>query len=235
MTRIIAGASGFSFPEWKGAFYPNKIKPTDMLAYYGERLPTVELNASFYRVPALEQFEKWAAVVPAGFCFAVKAPGQVTHKAQLRPETAAESLAQFCTNVAGLGAKCGPLLFQLPPYLKKDTPRLRDFLQLLPADRRAAFEFRHDSWFCDEVYDLLRDRGVALCLSEREDHAPPPLIETANWGYLRLRLEAYDEAGFARWVEQIAAAGWREVYAYFMHEPTAPAYARALMDSAARG
>ncbi|HEY1076374.1 MAG TPA: DUF72 domain-containing protein [Fontimonas sp.] len=231
--HLRAGASGYSFKEWKGAFYPQKLRPDAMLAYYGERLPTVELNASFYRLPPAEQFAKWAAAVPDEFCFAVKAPGQITHKAQLRVD-AAELLAQFCTNTAALGENCGPLFFQLPPYLKKDAPRLRDFLQLLPAGRRAAFEFRHDSWFCDEVYALLRERGVALCLSEREDHAPPPLVETAGWGYLRLRLKQYEDADFERWIERIAATSWTEVYAYFMHEPTAPAYAQQLMDCAKR-
>lgn len=231
--RLRAGASGYSFKEWKGAFYPQKIRPDAMLAYYGERLPTVELNASFYRLPSAAQFEKWAAAVPADFCFAVKAPGQITHKAQLRPECA-ELLAHFCANTAALGDRCGPLFFQLPPYLKKDEPRLRDFLQRLPSGRRVAFEFRNDSWFCDEVYALLHAQGAALCLSEREDHAPPPLIETADWGYLRLRLETYEQVDFERWIERVSATSWTDVYAYFMHEPTAPAYAQQLMNCTLR-
>lgn len=231
--RLRAGASGYSFKAWKGAFYPAKIRPNAMLAYYGERLPTVEINSSFYAVPRSEVLQKWAAAVPADFCFAVKAPGQITHKAQLRPDTAAETLALFCTNLAALGSKCGPLLFQLPPYLKKDVARLRDFLSLLPAGTRAAFEFRNDSWFCDETCAALEAAGAALCLSEREDHALPPLIETADWGYVRLRLEEYAERDLQRWAERIAATRWRETFAYFMHEPTAPAYAATLMQAAA--
>jgi uncharacterized protein YecE (DUF72 family) len=128
-----------------------------------------------------------------------------------------------------LGGKRGPVLFQLPPFLKKDLPRLREFLALLPPGHRAAFEFRSDSWFDDEVYGALKEAGAALCLSEREDHLPPPLVETAPWGYLRLRLESYSDADLAQWAERLAATGWQEVFAYFMHEPTAPAYAQALL------
>ncbi|MFA5938086.1 MAG: DUF72 domain-containing protein [Sinimarinibacterium sp.] len=226
--RLRSGASGYSFKAWKGSFYPAKIRPDAMLAYYAERLPTVEINSSFYAVPKVQVLQKWAAAVPADFCFAIKAPGQITHKAQLKPDAASETLTLLCDNLAALGEKCGPLLFQLPPYLKKDAARLRDFLQLLHAGRRAAFEFRHDSWFDDEIYALLEAAGAALCLSEREDHAPPPLIETADWGYVRLRLEQYTDVDLLRWSERLAATRWRDVYAYFMHEPTAPVYAQAL-------
>lgn len=232
MTQVIAGGSGFSFTTWKGVFYPDKIKAADMLAYYASRLPTVEINSTYYAMPKPETLEKWAAVTPGSFRFSIKAPKAITHDARLKLERVAEPLARLDAVLEGLGDKLGPLLFQLPPSMKKDITRLRDFLQLLPARRRAAFEFRNDSWFCDEVYDLLREHGIALCLSEREDHAPPPLIETADWGYLRLRLEHYAEADFARWLERIRATRWRETYAYFMHEPTAPGYAQALMDAA---
>ncbi len=121
------------------------------------------------------------------------------------------------------------MLFQLPPLLKKDLPRLQGFLAMLPEDHRAAFEFRNASWFDDDVYAALRGAGAALCLSEREDNAPPPLVETAPWGYVRLRLEHYSDDDLRQWAERLAATSWREVYAYFMHEPTAPAYAQALM------
>jgi uncharacterized protein YecE (DUF72 family) len=138
-------------------------------------------------------------------------------------------LAFLYKNLATLGAKRGPVLFQLPPFLKKDLPRLSEFLQLLPADHRAAFEFRNESWFADDVYAALKAAGASLCLSEREDNAPPPLVETAPWGYVRLRLESYSKAELAQWSERLAATGWREVFVYFMHEPTAPEYATALM------
>jgi uncharacterized protein YecE (DUF72 family) len=121
------------------------------------------------------------------------------------------------------------VLYQLPPFLKKDLPRLTDFLKILPEGHGAAFEFRNDTWFSDDVYDALKGAGAALCLSEREDNAPPPLVETAAWGYVRLRLETYSEQDLKQWAERLAATAWGEVYVYFMHEPTAPAYAQALM------
>jgi uncharacterized protein YecE (DUF72 family) len=136
-------------------------------------------------------------------------------------------------NLALLGAKRGPVLFQLPPQIKKDLPRLAAFLKILPQDHYAAFEFRNPSWFDDEVYNALRAAGAALCLSEREDNAPPPLVETAPWGYVRLRLESYSEEDLREWGRKLAASGWHETFVYFMHEPTAPAYARTLMRVAA--
>jgi uncharacterized protein YecE (DUF72 family) len=229
MVQVIAGASGFSFKEWKGIFYPEKIKATDMLAYYAEQLPTVEINSSYYAMPKPEMLEKWALNTPAEFRFSIKAPKAISHDARLKADVAAESLARLYTVLEALGDKRGPVLFQLPPSMKKDLPRLRDFLVLLPTAHQAAFEFRHDSWFCDEVYAALRERGAALCLNEREDHAPPPLVETTDWGYLRLRLEQYNEADLARWLERTAATRWSQAHAYFMHEPTAPAYAQTLM------
>ena len=121
------------------------------------------------------------------------------------------------------------LRFELPPFLKKDLPRLADFLALLPEGHGAAFEFRNDTWFADDVYDALKRAGASLCLSEREDNAPPPLVETAPWGYVRLRLETYAEHDLERWAQRLSASGWTQVYVYFMHEPTAPAYAQTLM------
>jgi uncharacterized protein YecE (DUF72 family) len=202
-----------------------------MLAWYSARLPTVEINNTFYRMPKIEMLENWARSTPQEFSFAIKASRRITHFAHLKPE-AADSVAYLYRMLAALGAKRGPVLFQLPPVMKKDLARLRDFLPLLPEGHRAAFEFRHESWFADEVYDTLKGAGAALCLSEREDNAPPPLVETAAWGYVRLRLEAYSEADLARWAERLAATRWRETFVYFMHEPTAPAYAQTLMASA---
>jgi uncharacterized protein YecE (DUF72 family) len=227
--KLWAGASGYSFKEWKGSFYPERMPPESMLAWYAERLPTVEINNSFYQMPKTAVLEQWAAATPAGFRFAIKASRRITHIARLKADTAAEPVAYLYKNLAALGAKRGPVLFQLPPNLKKDLPRLQDFLTLLPEGHRATFEFRHDSWFDDAVYEALRSAGASLCLSEREDSTPPPLVETAPWGYLRLRLEHYTEADLARWVERLAATGWREIHAYFMHEPTAPGYAATLL------
>ena len=227
--RLLAGASGYSFKEWKGGFYPADIRPDAMLAWYAERLPTVEINNTFYRMPSAGMLENWARSTPEGFRFAIKASRRITHLARLKPETAADSVQYLYRNLAVLGEKRGPVLFQLPPTLKKDLPRLHAFLGLLPQGHNAAFEFRNASWFADDVYDALRSAGAALCLSEREDEVPPPLVETAPWGYVRLRLESYSDEDLIRWAGRLAQTNWREVYAYFMHEPTAPAYALALM------
>ncbi len=226
--KLWAGASGYAYKEWQGSFYPEKIEAEAMLAWYAERLPSVEINNTFYRMPKLEVLQRWAQATPEAFRFAIKASKRITHDARLAADAAADALAYLYGNLAALGGKRGPVLFQLPPFLKKDTARLRDFLQLLPEDHRAAFEFRHHSWFDDEVYALLGSAGAALCLSEREDSLPPPMVETAPWGYLRLRLEHYADADLAAWAERLAATSWHEAFVYFMHEPTAPGYAAAL-------
>jgi uncharacterized protein YecE (DUF72 family) len=228
-SRLLAGASGYSFKEWKGNFYPEKIKPEDMLAFYSERLPTVEINNTFYQMPKVAVLETWVGSTPESFRFAIKASRRITHMARLKADEAADSVGFLYRNLAALGAKRGPVLFQLPPFLKKDLPRLTEFLRLLPDGHRAAFEFRNDSWFADDVYETLKAAGASLCLSEREDNAPPPLVETAPWGYIRLRLETYSDRDLQQWADTLAATSWRDIYVYFMHEPTAPAYARTLM------
>ena len=227
--RLLAGASGYSFKEWKGGFYPEKIKPEDMLAFYGERLPTVEINNTFYRMPKTEVLETWAKATPDAFRFSIKASRRITHFARLKAEESADSVDYLYQQLAALGDKRGPVLFQLPPFLKKDLPRLKDFLELLPDDHRAAFEFRNDSWFDDEVYAALDAAGASLCFSEREDGSPPALVETAVWGYVRLRLESYADADLKQWAQRLGKTGWENSYVYFMHEPTAPDYAQALM------
>ena len=229
---LLAGASGYSFKEWKGTFYPADLKADSMLAFYAARLPTVEINNTFYRMPTTSMLEKWASTVPADFRFAVKASRRITHISRLKAESASDPLQYFYRTLAALGDKRGPALFQLPPNLKKDLPRLETFLSLLPSDHRAAFEFREESWFADDVYAALASAGATLCLSERSDDAPPPLVETAPWGYVRLRLEQYGDDDLRRWAARLRATSWDRIHVYFMHEPTAPAYARALMDFA---
>ncbi len=229
MTRLLAGASGYSYKEWKGSFYPEKIKPEEMLAYYAGRLPTVEINNTFYRMPKTAVLAEWGGATPETFRFAIKASRRITHMARLKVESCAEALGFLYRNLTVLGAKRGPVLYQLPPFLQKDLPRLTAFLAALPENHGATFEFRHESWFADDVYDALRAAGAGLCLSEREDDAPPPLVETAPWGYVRLRLEEYSDDDLRRWAERLAATSWREILVYFMHEPTAPGYAQTLM------
>jgi uncharacterized protein YecE (DUF72 family) len=232
-TKLVAGASGYSFKEWKGSFYPADIKPPEMLTYYANRLPTVEINNSFYQMPKASVLENWAQCTPESFQFSIKAPRRITHDARIKADDAVDSVTFLYKNLAALGGKRGPVLFQLPPFLKKDLPRLTEFLGILPDGHRAAFEFRNASWFCDETYDALAHAGAALCLSEREDNAPPPLVETTDWGYVRLRLENYSDQDLKDWAERLTARAWRQSHVYFMHEPTAPAYAQTLMRSAA--
>jgi len=229
MAILRAGASGFSFKEWKGPFYPPDCKVEAMLAYYAQRLPTVEINNTFYRMPRTSVLEGWITQVPKEFRFAIKASRRITHMGRLKADSVAESVAYLYKHLAALGDRRGPVLYQLPPNLKKDLPRLEAFLALLPAEHGAVFEFRHPEWFDEEVYALLRGAGAALCLSEREDNAPPPLVETASFGYVRLRLENYSDEDLAAWAGRLAKTSWQQIYAYFMHEPTAPAYAATLM------
>ena len=227
--RLMAGASGYSFKEWRGTFYPEKMDPDAMLPFYAERLPSVEINNTFYRMPRTSMLENWAGITPPGFRFAIKASRRITHMGRLKTDSVADSVDYLYKNLAALGDKRGPVLFQLPPNLKKDVPRLVAFLALLPADHRAAFEFRNDTWFADDVYDALKGAGASLCFSEREDDTPPPLVETAPWGYVRLRLESYSDDDLAQWAQRMRSTAWQDIYAYFMHEPTAPAYAITLM------
>src|SRR5258706_338860 len=205
--RLLAGASGYSFKEWKGTFYPEDMKPEGMLAYYSGRLPTVEINNTFYQMPKTTVLENWASLTPDTFRFAIKASRRITHFARLKADEAAENVAFLYKQLATLGAKRGPVLFQLPPFLKKDLARLQEFLKLLPEDHRAAFEFRNDTWFDDEIYAALKGAGASLCFSEREDNAPPPLVETAPWGYVRLRLENYSEDDLKQWTDRLGKTG----------------------------
>ena len=228
MTKILTGASGYSFKEWQGSFYPDKLKPEAMLEWYAQRLPTVEINNTFYQMPKTAVLEKWSQATKPEFRFAIKASRRITHEARLNADAAADSVQFLYRNLATLGAKRGPVLFQLAPFQKKDAARLRSFLQLLPADHLAAFEFRNASWFDEEIYTLLREANAALVLSEREDNAPPPLVETAPFGYVRLRLEQYSESDLQQWAQRIAATQWSDAFVYFMHEPTAPGYAQTL-------
>ena len=184
-------------------------------------------------MPKVPVLENWAKLTPEPFKFAIKASRRITHMSRLKADSAADSVSFLYRNLAALGAKRGPVLYQLPPFLKKDLPRLSEFLRLLPEGHGAAFEFRNDTWFADDVYEALKSAGAALCLSEREDNAPPPMVETAPWGYVRLRLEEYSEKDLQDWAQKLAATGWGETYVYFMHEPTAPAYAQTLMKFAA--
>jgi uncharacterized protein YecE (DUF72 family) len=214
--RLLAGTSGYAFKEWKGAFYPPDLGDDAWLGYYAGKFPTVEINNTFYRLPKQQVLHDWAAQVPNEFTFAIKASMRITHHARLKPECAS-ALDFLLQNTAVLGDRMGPVLFQLPPNMQKDTPRLRGFLGLLPPNRRFTIEFRHESWFEDEVFDALREHDVAMCVGEQEDFCCP-VQPTASWGYLRLHRFDYDAESLGRWARCVSAQGWTDAYVYFKHD-----------------
>ena len=214
--KLLAGTSGYAFKEWKGSFYPDDLKDDAMLGFYAGKFPTVEINNTFYRLPKEQVLLDWAARVPESFTFAIKASQRITHFARLKPESA-DAVGFLLKNTSALGAKLGPVLFQLPPNLKKDIDRLRAFLALLPPDRRYTIEFRHESWFDDAVFTALRERDIPLCAIEQAEFASP-VVATASWGYVRLHRLDYDAAALGEWAKRIAAQPWKEVYVYFKHD-----------------
>ena len=220
--RLRAGTSGFSYKEWKGPFYPEKLPNKDMLSYYAEQLSTVEINNTFYRMPKRDMLEGWAAKVPEDFVFVLKASRKITHHARLK-ETAADSVEYLWDVASTLGPRLGPILFQLPPNMKKNVDRLASFTAALPEGLRAAFEFRNDTWFDDEVYGVLRDHGHALCLADTDDEETPELVSTTDWGYLRLRREDYTDKALRTWRSAIEAQPWKEAFVFFKHEDEAAA------------
>lgn len=216
--QLLTGTSGYSYKEWLGHFYPDKLPANAMLRYYAERFPTVEINNTFYRMPAEKMLAQWLEQIPEHFTFTLKAPRRITHDQRLKDAEA--NVAEFIRRARGLGDRLGVLLFQLPHYLRKDIPRLRDFLALLPPDQRVAFDFRNATWQDDEVYDTLRAAGAMLSVTDNEE-GDTPFVSTAACGYLRLRRTHYDESDLRAWVERIAATDLSCVYVYFMHEDEA--------------
>ena len=231
--RYWVGTSGFSYKEWKGSFYPEDLPNEGMLEYYGERLNAVEINNTFYRMPSRKVLTDWGRKVPDDFSFVLKASRKITHHKRLK---GAEEELSYLVNVSGeLGGRRGPILFQLPPYLKKDVERLRDFVSLLPEGFMAAFEFRHASWLDDEVYQVLGDAGVALVAADMgKEEEPPPVVATASFGYARLRKEAYAPGELKRWAEVFSNQGWEDAFVFFKHEDegAGPALARQFVSAA---
>ncbi len=210
------GTSGFSYKEWKGSFYPEDLSNDGMLAYYGERLNAVEINNTFYRMPKRTVLADWASKVPDDFSFVLKASRKITHFRRLK---GTQDELGYLVDVSGeLGARLGPMLFQLPPNLKIDVERLRDFVSLFPAGLRAAFEFRHDSWFADETYTVLSDAGAALVVADTEAVEPAEVVATAPYGYLRLRRADYGPDDVARWARVVSDQDWEDAFVFFKHE-----------------
>lgn len=221
------GTSGYNYPEWKGSFYPQKLPAAKMLPYYAERLSTVEINYTFYRMPTAKIVEGWMSATPDAFRLTLKAPKHITHDRRLKD--CAESVRMFTDAAAMLGSRQGALLFQLPPFFKKDLAVLDTFLVTLPERIRAAFEFRNASWLDAEVYARLRARNLALCVADSEKLTTPMEI-TADYGYFRLRDEGYSPDDIARWAGSIRdkTARCSEVFVYFKHEESGkgPEFAR---------
>jgi len=227
--RLLAGTSGFSYKEWKGSFYPQDLPVSGMLSYYAERFPAVEINNTFYRLPSEQTLLQWAEQVPESFRFVLKASQSITHRRRLKDVE--DPLEYLLGASAALGEKRGPLLVQLPPNMKKDVERLNRFLDLVPRTTRTAFEFRHPGWFEEDVFAALRNHGAALCLADTEE-GTTPLVATAEWGYLRLRREAYDDVALELWKARVSQMPWTEVWTFFKHEDegTGPALARAFLE-----
>jgi len=229
---IWVGTSGYNYPEWRGSFYPEKFPTARMLPYYAQRLATVEINYTFYRSPNPKILAGWSGQTPPHFRFTLKAPKRITHDAKLRD--CAQSLQYFLDTAATLGPKLGILLFQLPPFFRKDLAVLDAFLADFPAGTPAAFEFRHASWLSEDVFERLRARNLALCVADSEKTTTPVEI-TADYGYFRLRDEGYTPEDIAEWARTIQDKTGRckDVYVYFKHEEagTGPQFARLLLDA----
>jgi uncharacterized protein YecE (DUF72 family) len=219
--RFFVGTSGYSYKEWKGSFYPEKLPAKEMLSFYAQRFSTVEINNTFYRMPAPSVLESWSQQVPKNFRFVLKAPQTITHFKRLKDVT--EPTRRFLKIASVLGERLGPLLFQLPPNFKKDVPRLERFLKLIPAGTEVAFEFRHESWFENDVFARLRAKSCALCVADSEDLPAPELVNTARWGMFRLRRAKYSKQRLVEWIEQAKLQKWDKVYVFFKHEDTGTA------------
>jgi uncharacterized protein YecE (DUF72 family) len=213
---LYVGTSGYSYPEWKGTFYPKDMKTDGMLRYYGERFRTVEINNTFYQLPKATVLEAWASQVPAHFRFVIKASRGITHIRRLK--NVDEPVALLMSALESLSTRLGAVLFQLPPNLKKDAERLRSFLEILPPKCRVAVEFRNPTWFDDETFDLLRAHKAALCIAEAEEGVDVPCVATASWGYLRLRRPDYSDADLKGWIKQLKKLGWKDSFVFFKHE-----------------
>jgi uncharacterized protein YecE (DUF72 family) len=214
--KLRAGTSGFAFKEWKGPFYPEKMKDAEMLGFYSTKFPTVEINNTFYRLPKEELLRHWAEQVPDDFSFSIKASPRITHFTRLKEESIAPT--EYLMKIVGvMGAKLGPILFQLPPNMKKDVERLNTFLDRLPTERRYTVEFRHESWFEPDTFDALRNHNVAMCAIEQPDFKSP-LVSTADWGYVRLHRFDYDEPMLVTWAKDIKAQNWTDAYVVFKHD-----------------
>lgn len=217
---LYVGTSGYNYKEWKGPFYPERFADKEMLGFYSSHFASVEINNTFYRVPKPEVVTSWAEQVPEKFRFVLKATRRITHLKRLKGVE--EEVEYFLSVASHLGERMGALLFQLPPTSKKDMERLTIFVSLLPEGTRVAMEFRHESWFDEEVYECLRERDIALCFAHEDDDSTEDVerkfANTAKWGYLRLRGSEYTPAQMSEWSEKVHAQDWQQAFVFFKHE-----------------
>jgi uncharacterized protein YecE (DUF72 family) len=213
---LYVGTSGYSYKEWKGSFYPEKISANEMLSYYASRLPAVELNNSYYRLPERSTFETWRRQTPENFRFSVKAPRSITLYRRLKGVGA--QTKQMLETVAALEDRLGTLLFRMPENMKKDLACLESFLKQLPAETTAAFDFRHPTWFDDDVRELLRSHNRVLVVSDTDELPATEIDKTADWGYVRLRRVRYSTAELTAWAKRIKVQKWKKTFVFFKHE-----------------
>ncbi len=230
--NLYVGTSGYSYKEWKGSFYPEKLPAKEMLSYYASRLPAVEINNTFYRLPQMSVLENWKEQVPEGFRFSVKASQKITHFKRLKD--VADETKYLLDTAAALGDRLGPILFQLPPSMKKDLSRLETFLKDVPLGTQAVFEFRQPTWFDDDVIQILSSKNHALCVSDTDDLPVSHIDKTADWGYLRLRRVNYSEENLAEWLKRVRDQNWNHAFVFFKHEDegTGPKLAGQFLDLA---
>ncbi|PYS63586.1 MAG: DUF72 domain-containing protein [Acidobacteria bacterium] len=214
--KLHVGTSGYSYKEWKGNFYPEDLPAKEMLSYYSRRLPAVEINNTFYRLPQATMIENWKEQVPDEFRFSIKATQRITHIKRLN--NVVEETKYLLDTSGLLGERLGVVFFQLPPNMKKDSGRLKSFLEFLPSDTRVAFEFRHETWFDDETFDLLRKKDRALVVSDTDEKPLSEIIGTAGWGYLRLRRTSYNENDLDDWMKRVKDQKWKDAFVFFKHE-----------------
>ncbi|MFO7446498.1 MAG: DUF72 domain-containing protein [Ignavibacteriaceae bacterium] len=229
--NFYTGTSGYGYKPWKGKFYPKDLPDNKMLSYYSGNFPAVEINNTFYSMPKKSILESWIKEVSKDFKFILKAPGEITHKKRLK--NCEEELKYFLETSASLKKNLSGFLFQLPPNFKKNIETLENFINLIPKKTKVTFEFRNDSWFDDETYDCLRKRDFALCTADT-DEKPAGIINTASWGYLRLRKESYDNKELKEWYKKIKSCDWKDVYIFFKHEDKAngPRFAKQFIEIA---
>jgi uncharacterized protein YecE (DUF72 family) len=214
--KIYVGTSGFAHKEWAGKFYPEKIPPKNMLRFYSDRLNTVEINNTFYHMPRENVLTSWAEQVPPDFVFALKAPQVITHMKHMK--NVFEQTEHLFKSLSTLERKLGPVLFQFPKSYPIDRPALADFLPLIPGTASCAFDFRSPSWLDADILNLLREKGCSWCIEESDENPIGGIINTATWGYLRLRRSDYTDADLSQWVERILSQKWERAFVFFKHE-----------------